>query len=324
MKRALLAAAVVAATSVRVQAGAAAAPRHVITIDYAKGKGLVSAAYQGGQVVVWDFASGSVKKVFGAAGAETTRNKPLVHFSPDGRRVAFTAEGEAGLLIYDLDAGSSAVVVPSRLLYRGITAFSWSRQQDSMLVAIGRDILLVTAAGHIQWQRRLETRAIISDVVWHPSEKFYTVATDDTTVSTWETVSGRVIATAMLDSGAHSAPVKVGWNAEGFSLAAVVEGEKLALLDPESLKPDKPFPCKCTGLDWSPSGKELAAWAPPNIAVFSGSGQRAREIHTTFEGTGPVVWADDSHILAAFSDASVVLRDARSPKAIKTFAPPGS
>lgn len=321
MKRVLLAAAV--AASVSLHAGSAGL-RNVVTIDYAKARGLVAAAYQGGQVVVWDFASGSVKKVFGAAGAGTTRNKPLVHFSPDGRRLAFTAEGDAGLMVYDLETGASAVVVPGRLLYRGITAFSWSRLQDSMLVAIGRDILLVTAAGHIQWQRRLETRAIISDVVWHPSEKFYTVATDDTTVSSWETAIGRVISTAMLDTAARSAPVKVGWNHEGFSLAAVVAGEKLALLDPDTLKPEKSVPCKCTGFEWSPSGKELAAWAPPNIAVFTAAVQRAREIHTAFEGAGALVWADDNHILAAFSDATVVLRDARSPKVVKTFAPPGS
>jgi WD40 repeat protein len=322
MKRVLLAA--VAAFSLSLPAGAADVPRNVIAIDYAKSKGLVAAAYQGGQVVVWDFATGSVKKVFGTAAAGTTRNKPLVRFSPDGRRVAFTAEGEAGLTVYDLDAGTSTVVVPSRLLYRGITAFSWSRLQDSMLVAIGRDILLITSAGHIKWQRRLETRAIISDVVWHPSEKFYTVATDDTTVSSWETVAGQVTATAVLDTAAHSAPVKVGWTNEGFSLAAVVDGEKLVLLDPESLKPDKSIPCKCTGFDWSPAGKELAVWAPPNVAVFTASGQRAREIHTPFEGASPVLWADDGHILAAFSDSSVVLRDAHSAKVVKTFAPPGS
>ena len=323
MRRMLLTATAISA-ALTLRAGSPNSQRNVISIDHSKSQGLVAAAYQNGQVVVWDFASGSIKKVFGAAGTGSPRNKPLVHFSPDGRRLALTTEGEAGLMACDLETGASTVVVPHRLLYRGITAFSWSRQQDSLLVAIGRDILLVTAAGHIQWQRRLETRAIISDVVWHPSEKFYTVATDDTTVSSYETVSGQVMSTAAIGSAAHSAPVTVGWNQEGSSLAAVVEGEKLALLDPDSLKPGKTIPCKCTDFAWNPAGRELAAWAPPNIAVFTTSGQRAREIHTAFEGPSPVLWPDDTHILAAFSDAAVVLRDARSPKIIKTFAPPGS
>jgi len=320
MKRVLAAAAL---ASLSLPAGTPGVPRNVLAIDYAADKGLVAAAYQGGQVVVWDSQSGNVIKTFGAAGAQATLNKPLVHFSPGGRRLAFTAEGDGGLMSYDFESGSSTVVVPRRLLYRGIAAFSWSHQQDAMLVAIGRDVLLVGAAGHLQWQRRLETRALISDVVWHPSGKFYTVATDDTTVSSWETAIGRVIASAVIDPAAHSVPVSIGWNREGFSLAAVVEGEKLALLDPESLKPDKSVPCKCASLDWSPNGKELAVWTPPNIAIFTASGQRAREIHTPFEGVSPVLWTDDVHILAAFSDGTVVLRDARTPKALKTFAPPG-
>lgn len=296
----------------------------VISIDQARDRGLVAAAYQGGQVVIWDIASGAVRSVFNAAGLGATRNKPLAHFSADGRRLAFTAEGDAGLIVFDLDKGSSTVVVPRRLLYRGITAFSWSRQSDTMLVAIGRDIVLFDATGHLHWQRRLETRAIIKDVVWHPSEKFYTVATDDATVSSYETISGRVIASAVIDSGNRSAPVKVRWSSDGSALVACIQGGILALLDLETLKPSKLIPCNCTDFDWSPSSKELAASIPPNIAVFTESGQRSREIRTPFDGGSPVLWADPGHIFAASSDSTVVLRDARSPKIIKTFMFPGN
>lgn len=301
-------------------ATAAELPRDVAAIDYSKSKGLVAAAYQGGEVVVWDFTSGSVKHLFNAAGPGTTRNKPLAHFSPDGGRLAFTAEGEAGLTVYDLEAGSSMVVVPRRLLYRGITAFTWSHQQDAILVAIGRDIALVSAGGHILWQRRLETKSLITDVVWHPSEHFYNVATDDTVVSSYETVSGRVIATARMDATAQGADVKLSWNGDGSAIVAGVQGKTLALLDADSLKATKPIPCNCIDFAWSPAGKEIAATVPPGIAVFSASGQKAREIHTPFEGPSPILWSDDTHLLTAFSDAAIVLRDARGPKIIRTFA----
>jgi WD40 repeat protein len=316
MKRVWLAAA--AATLLSLQMAAGELQRDVLSIGYTKDKGLVAAAYRGGQVVVWDFESGRVKNVYNASAPKRTLNQPLAHFSANGRRLAFTQEGDAGLVSYDLETGASTVLVPHRLLVKGITAFSWSRQADAMLVAIGRDIFLIDAQGRTEWQHRLETRAIITDVVWHPSEKFYTVATDDGVVSTWETSSGRVIGSSRLENGAQSAAVKVGWTSED-SLAASVRGVSVAVLDPETLKPRKTTACNCRDFTWSPGGKELFAWAPPNIAVFSESGQRTREIRTPFEGEGPIEWAGDGRLLTAFSDSAVVLRDARTGKIVRTF-----
>jgi len=318
MKRVWLGAAAVVLSSLQMAAGEL--QRDVLSIGYTKEKGLVAAAYRGGQVVVWDFESGRVKNVYNASAPKNTLNQPLAHFSANGRRIAFTQEGDAGLVSYDLDAGASTVLVPHRLLVKGITAFSWSQQVDSMLVAIGRDIFLINAQGRTQWQHRLETRAIITDVVWHPSEMFYTVATDDGVVSTWEAASGRVISSSKLDTGGHSAAMKVGWTSED-SLVASVRGLSLAVLDPETLKPKKTTACNCLDFTWSPGGKEIFAWAPPNIAVFSEAGQRTREIRTPYDGEGPIVWAGEGRLLSAFSDSTVVLRDVRSGKIIRTFAP---
>ena len=318
MKRVLLAAA--AAIFLSPQMAAADLQRDVLSIGFTKEKGLVAAAYRGGQVVVWDFESGHVKKVYNASAAKNTLNLPLVHFSAGGRRIAFTQEGDAGLVSYDSDSGASTVLVPHRLLVKGITAFNWSQQVDSMLVAIGRDIFLIDAPGHTQWQHRLETRAIITDVVWHPTEKYYTVATANGEGSTWEAASGRVVSSSKLDIGAHAAAVKVGWTSED-SLVASVRGVNLSALDPETLKPKKTTACNCLDFAVSPGGKELFAWAPPSIAIFSEAGQRTRDIRTPFDGEGPIVWAGEGHLLTAFSDAAVVLRDARSGKIIRTFAP---
>jgi len=269
--------------------------------------------------VVWDFESGQVKHVYNASAPKSTLNQPLAHFSADGRYLAFTQEGDAGLVSYRTDNGAATVLVPHRLLVKGITAFSWS-QADAMLVAIGRDIFLINAQGHSQWQRRLETRAIITDVEWHPSEKYYTVATDVGEVSTWETASGRLISSSKLEIGAHSTAVKVGWTSED-TLAASVHGVSFAVLDAETLKPRKTTACNCFDFTWSPGGKEIFAWDPPNIAIFSEAGQRMREIRTPFDGDGPVVWAGEGRLLTAFSDATVVLRDTRSGKVARTFTP---
>jgi len=318
MQRVSLAA--IAATVFSLHMPAGELQRDVMSIACTKEKGLVAAAFRGGQVAVWDFESGRVKNTYNASAPKNTLNVPLAHFSAGGRRLAFTQEGDAGLISYDLATGAATVLVPRRLLVKGITAFSWSQQADSMLVAIGRDIFLINAQGRTQWQHRLETRAIITDVVWHPSEQFYTVATDDGEVSTWETASGRVISSSKLDIGAHSAAVKVGWTGED-RLVASVRGVSLAVLDPETLRPKKTTACNCLDFTWSPGGKEIFAWAPPNIAIFSESGQRTREIRTPFEGEGPIVWAGDGRLLTAFPDSAVVLRDARTGKIIRTFAP---
>jgi len=318
MKRVSLIAA--AATFFSLQMAANDLQPGVLSIGFTQEKGLVAAAYRGGQVVVWDFESGHVKNVYNASAPKNTLNLPLVHFSGGGRRLAFTQEGDAGLVSYDPDSGASTVLVPHRLLVKGISAFSWSQQVDAVLVAIGRDIFLIDAGGHMKWQHRLETRAIITDVVWHPSEKYYTVATDDGVVSTWETASGRVIGTSKLEIGAHAAAVKVGWTSED-SLVTSVRGVSLEALDPETLKPKKTTPCNCLDFTWSHSGKEIFAWAPPNIAIFSEAGQRTRDIRTPFDGEGPIVWAGEGRLLTAFSDSAVVLRDARSGKIIRTFAP---
>jgi len=318
MKRVLLAAA--AATFLSLQMAAADLQRAVLSIGFTKEKGLVAAAYRGGQVVVWDFESGRVKKVYNPSGPKNTLNLPLVHFSAGGRHLAFTQEGDAGLVSYNSDSGASTVLVPHRLLVKGITAFNWSQQVDSMLVAIGRDILLINAQGHTQWQHRLETRAIITDIVWHPTEKYYTVATDNGELSTWETTSGRVVSSFNLDIGAHATAAKVGWTSED-SLVASVRGVNLSALDPETLKPKKTTACNCLDFTSSPGGKEIFAWSPPGIAIFSESGQRGREIRTPFDGEGPIVWAGEGRLLTAFSDAAVVLRDAHSGKIIRTFAP---
>jgi WD40 repeat protein len=317
MKRVWFAAA--AATFFAMQTTAGELQLDVLSIDYTKEKGLVAAAYRGGQVVVWDFESGRVKNAYNASAPRSTLNLPLVHFSADGRRLAFTQEGDAGLVSYRTDNGASTVLVPHRLLVKGITAFSWS-QADSMLVAIGRDIFLINVEGHTQWQRRLETRDIITDVEWHPSEKYYTVATDGGELSTWETASGRLVASSKLEMGAQSAAMKVGWTSED-SLVATVHGASLAVLDPETLKPKKTTACNCFDFTWSPGGKEIFAWAPPNIAVFSEAGQRTREMRTPFDGAGPIAWAGEGRLLTAFSDSAIVLRDARSGKILRTFAP---
>jgi uncharacterized protein with WD repeat len=318
MKRVWLAAVAVAVFSPRMAAGEL--QLDVLSIDYTKEKGLVAAAYRGGQVVVWDFESGRVKNAYNASAPKNTLNQPLAHFSAGGRHLAFTQEGDAGLVSYNTDGGASTVLVPRRLLVKGVTAFSWSQQADSMLVAIGRDIFLIDAQGHERWQRRLETRAIITDVEWHPTEQFYTVATDGGELSTWETSSGRLTGSSKLEMGAHAAAVKVGWTSED-SLVASVRGVSLAVLDPETLKPKKTTPCNCFDFTWSPGGKELFAWAPPSIAVFSEAGQRTREMRTPFDGEGPIVWAGDGRLFTAFSDSTVVLRDARSGKILRTFAP---
>jgi WD40 repeat protein len=320
MKRVWVAASAVA-LCFSLRTGANELQREVVSVDYTKEKGLVAAAYQGGEVVVWEVDSGQVKRVFNASAAKNTWNTPLAQFGLGGRRLAFTQEGDAGLVSYELDTGKSTVLVPRRLLVRGITAFSWSHMADTMLVSIGRDIFLIEASGHLQWQRRLETRAIITDVVWHPSEKFYTVATDNGEVSTWETSSGRLIAASKMEAGAQAVPVRVGWTDEN-SLMAEVRGASLSVLDPETLKPRKATACNCLDFTWSASGKEIFAWAPPNIALFSEAGQRMRELRTNFDGKGPIAWADEGSILTAASDSTVVLRDLRSSKILRTFALP--
>ncbi len=294
-------------------------PRQVLSIACAREKGLVAAAYQGGQVLVWDLETGHVKNTYNASAPRNTLSQPLVHFSSGGKRLAFTQEGDAGLIAYDTTTGTPTTMVPRRLLVRGITAFAWS-QADTMLVAIGRDVLLINPQGHALWQRRLETRAIITDVAWHPSEKYYTIATDDGEVSNWETSSGRVIGSFKLDTGAHSAALKAGWINED-TLVASVRGKSLAVLDPETLKPKRTTPCNCQDFTWNPTGKEVFAWAPPGIVLFAESGQRTREIRTPFDGESPIVWAGDNRILTGFSDATVVLREAHSGRILRTFAP---
>ena len=246
-------------------------PPGAVSVSYSREKGLVAAAFQGGQVVLWEFDSGHVKKVFNASAPRRTLNLPLAHFSVGGGRLAFTQEGDTGLIAYDIETGASSALVPHRLLVRGITAFSWSPLADTVLVAIGHDIFLINAAGRTQWQRRLETRAIITDVAWHPSGKFYTAATDDGALSTWETATGRLGASSKIDTGAHPTPVKVGWTSED-SLVASVRGVSLAVLDPETLKPKKTTACNCLDFTWSPNGKELFAWSPPGISVFTSPG----------------------------------------------------
>ena len=57
------------------------------------------------------------------------------------------------------------------------------------------------------------------------------------------------------------------------------------------------------------------------LLAFSEAGQRTRELRTPFDGESPVVWAGEGRLLTAFSDSTVVLRDARSGKILRTFAP---
>jgi WD40 repeat protein len=293
-------------------------PPGVLSIAYSKEKGLVAAAYRGGQVVIWDFATGRAKSVYNASPPKDTLSRPLVHFSAGGRRMAFTQEGDAGLISYDTDTGASTVLVPRRLLVKGIAAFSWSHQSDSMLVAIGHEIFLINAQGHTQWQRRPEQRALITDVAWHPSEEYYTMATEEGAISTWDAASGRVISSSKLETGGHPGAVKVGWANED-TLVASVRGVNLAVLDPETLKPGKTTACNCQDFAWSPGGKQIFAWSPPNVVLFGESGQRAGEVRTPFDGDGPIVWAGEGRLLTAISGSGVVLRDSRSGKVMRTF-----
>ena len=309
----------VTAFSASLPAVAGAPVREVSSIAYCPAKGLVAAAYRGGQVVLWEFDSARVRKVFNAAPPAVTWNKPLAQFSPDGNFLAFTQEGDAGLLAYQVDTGQSTLLVPKRLLVEGIAALNWSPASDSILVAVGRSIFLVSHGGRSRWQRRLETRALITDVAWHPSQKVYTVAVDDGEISTWEATSGRLIASARLDIGGYGVPVKVMWT-DAYSLVAEVRGASLVWLDPETLKPQTVTACHC--LDFAGSGTGIFAWEPPVVAVFSQAGRRARELRTPFAGDGAIAWADGGHIFTPAADSAVDLRDARSGRVIRTFTLP--
>src|SRR5579871_5520605 len=105
MKRFLSAAAALGLCSFQMAAGEPQSD--VLSIDYSKDAGMVAAAYRGGQVVVWDFESGRVKKLFNASAAKNTRSKPLAQFSAGGRRLAFTQEGDAGLISYEIAKDAS-------------------------------------------------------------------------------------------------------------------------------------------------------------------------------------------------------------------------
>jgi len=117
--------------------------------------------------------------------------------------------------------------------------------------------------------------------------------------------------------------VKVSWTPDGSALAAGVLGGGLILLDPETLQTVKSIPGICTGFDWSPARNELAVSMASAIAVFTEGGQHSRDVRTQFEGPSPVLWADEGRFLTANGDASLVLRDARGGKIIKTFLTAG-
>src|SRR5271157_3121855 len=107
MKRFWRAAAAAAMFSFQMAAGEL--QRDVLSISYTGEKGLVAAAYRGGQVVVWDLESGRVKSVYNASAPKNTLNLPLAHFSAGGRRLAPTQEGDAGLISFDLGTGAATV-----------------------------------------------------------------------------------------------------------------------------------------------------------------------------------------------------------------------
>ena len=297
---------------------AAELTRSIAGLDYAKSTGLVAAAFQGGQVLVWELESGKVKNVLNTFGLRTNWNRPLAHFSPDGRRIAFTTDGDAGLVVHDLQKGTSSAVIPKRMLYLGIAAFRWSSQEDTLLVAIGREVVLVNATGRIVWQRRLETQGTITDVVWHPDEHLYTVATDDTTVSIYDTISGQMIATNTLAPGVRGAVVKVGWSKDGSMLVASVAGKGLSVLNADTLKTKKSIACNCAEFDWNPARRELAATGPAGIALYADLAQKAREVHAA-EGSGAVAWADGNSLLTATTGAGVAVRESRSGRILKTL-----
>ena len=96
MKRFWLAA--IAAMLFSLQMAGGELERDILSIGYTKEKGLVAAAYRGGQIVVWDFDSGRVKNIYNASAPKNTLNQPVAHFSAGGRRLAFTQEGDAGLI----------------------------------------------------------------------------------------------------------------------------------------------------------------------------------------------------------------------------------
>ncbi len=317
MKQAWLASALLATFSA-CTLPAAELTRSIAGLDYAKSTGLVAAAYQGGQVMVWELESGKVKNVLNTFGLRSNLNRAVAHFSPDGRRIAFTTDGDAGLVIYDLQKGTTSPVVPKRMLYRGIAAFRWSSQEDSLLVAIGRDVLLVNATGRIVWQRRLETQSMITDVVWHPDERLYTVATDDTTVSSYDAISGQMTGSNTLESGAHGMAVKVGWSKDGAMLVANVAGKNLTVLHADTLQTRKSIACHCADFDWSPARRELAATGPTGIELFVDLAQKAREMHAA-EGGGPVLWADANSLLTATAEAAVAVREVKSGRIVKTL-----
>ncbi|MFE3760532.1 AAA family ATPase [Streptomyces sp. NPDC059104] len=234
----------------------------------------------------------AVRRDFGAAVTGAA-------WSPDGSRLA-ACSGDGRLLVWEADTEAGAGA--------GAGTGALAEEPSAVLDVPGR------------WPRA---------VVWSPDGALLVCATRDARLTSWETVSWRRSATVRHgadgdgEAGGHGA---LAFSPDGRRLVSAAGDGVLRLWDPAGLTPAgtlRAAPGMVWSAAWSPDGSRLAAagedgvvrvWpsAGPGGPVPAGPAHRNR--------VTALCWSPDGALLASGStDRTVVLRDAATGAAVRTF-----